>query len=146
LQWLVSTNFDFRRKAVLDGSLEIARVPKTQPPNEADAGRVNSIQEDWNEITIEVTANRESLLVLNDTWYPGWKATINGVSQPIQRANAFFRGVIVDAGTHRVSFVYQPWRFRASLWVTFATVLFTSAGLAFHSRYQKVRLGAPSPV
>jgi hypothetical protein len=125
LQRLLSPEFDFRHKAIIDSSLEIAPRQKTQITTGAGEGRVDSIHDDWNEVSLEVTALRESLLVLNDTWYPGWKAMVNGVEQPIQRVNYLFRGVILDAGKHRVKFVYQPGRFRLALWITFATLIVT---------------------
>lgn len=49
------------------------------------------------------------LLVLKDTWYPGWKAEIDGNPAPIYRVNGCFRGVPMPAGEHRVEFFYRPW-------------------------------------
>ncbi len=59
-------------------------------------------------VEIDVTATRPGLLVLTDTHYPGWKATVDGADAPVLRANVLFRGVAVAAGTHRVRFWYDP--------------------------------------
>ncbi len=48
------------------------------------------------------------MLVLTDMWYPGWRAYVDGVEQPIYRVYHAFRGVSVPAGSHTVEFVYQP--------------------------------------
>lgn len=48
------------------------------------------------------------LLVVSDTWYPGWRATIDGKEVPIHRANYMFRGIFVPAGEHIVRFDFWP--------------------------------------
>ncbi len=63
-------------------------------------------------VTIEVFSNRPALLVLNDTFYPGWRATVDGRAVPIYRANFLFRGVPVEPGSHTVVFEFTPWNFR----------------------------------
>jgi hypothetical protein len=57
---------------------------------------------------LTVDAKRRGRLVLNDTWYPGWTATVDGRSTPIEHANVAFRAVQVPAGRHVVEFTYRP--------------------------------------
>ena len=57
---------------------------------------------------VRVTATGPGLLVLTDSWYPGWRATVDGVDSAIVRADATFRGVVVGEGTHDVVFRYRP--------------------------------------
>lgn len=52
-------------------------------------------------------------LLLADTWYPGWTATVNGESQPVLPANGVFRAVAIPAGEATVVFAYQPSSFLA---------------------------------
>lgn len=61
-----------------------------------------------NTVTISVNAPQAGWLVLADTDYPGWKATIDGEPVPIYRANLMFRAVQVDAGLQEVVFRYEP--------------------------------------
>ncbi|GBD26749.1 hypothetical protein HRbin30_02091 [bacterium HR30] len=63
-------------------------------------------------VAVEVVSARPALLILNDTFYPGWRATVDGRSAPIYRANFLFRGVPVQPGDHQVVFEYVPWSFR----------------------------------
>src|SRR5581483_10616456 len=42
------------------------------------------------------------LLVLNDTWHQGWRATVDGAPAPIARVNHAFRAVPISAGSHEV--------------------------------------------
>lgn len=48
------------------------------------------------------------LLVVSDTWYPGWRATVDGNEVPVHRTNYMFRGVFVPAGEHTVRFDFWP--------------------------------------
>jgi uncharacterized membrane protein YfhO len=59
-------------------------------------------------VHIEADAPCRSLLVLDDTWYPGWKAFVDGRPEPVYRADVWFRGVFLGKGTHSVDFVYRP--------------------------------------
>jgi hypothetical protein len=63
------------------------------------------------ELTIEVSTSGGGWLLLSDTWYPGWRATLDGEPCRIYRANGLFRAVWVPNGEHRVVFRYQPTSF-----------------------------------
>ena len=72
------------------------------------AGDVAVAADEGNTLTLTVDAPRDSWLVVADTDYPGWVATVDGVETPIYRANLNFRAIQVDAGLHEVRFDYQP--------------------------------------
>lgn len=59
-------------------------------------------------IRIRIRLRRDSLLVLSDTWYPGWIAEVDGEARKILRANGMFRAVRVGPGDSEVRFVYRP--------------------------------------
>ena len=61
-----------------------------------------------NHLTIETQTQNQQLLVLSDTHYPGWKATIDGEVTQISRANFVLRSIVVPSGKHLVQFQYQP--------------------------------------
>ena len=61
-----------------------------------------------NAVTLQVNADRDSVLVLHDIYYPGWEAYVDGERRPILRANLLFRGVEVSPGRHRVEFRFRP--------------------------------------
>lgn len=64
-------------------------------------------------VTVEADAERPGQLILLDTFYPGWKATVDGRDAEIRPANAAFRAVSLPAGHHRVEFAYRPRSFIA---------------------------------
>lgn len=59
-------------------------------------------------VSLDVEAQSRSLLVVTDSYYPGWHAWVNGIETPIYPTNVAFRGVFVPAGRHLVEFSYRP--------------------------------------
>lgn len=62
----------------------------------------------YSEQQVEITATGPGTLVLADTWYPGWSASIDGEKSPIIRADLLFRAVDVPEGVHTVRFQFDP--------------------------------------
>jgi uncharacterized membrane protein YfhO len=62
-------------------------------------------------------------LVVSDTYYPGWKVFVNGNPKKIYQANYAFRAVPLNAGIHKVEFVYDPVSFKLGAGVTFLGIL-----------------------
>ena len=85
-------------------------------------------------VAVRSTADRPSLLVLTDTWYPGWKATVDGRDATVHRVNYVTRGVAVPAGTHRVELRYEPASWRAGWIVTLLALLALAAAVAAGTR------------
>ena len=49
-----------------------------------------------------------SLLVLSESWAPGWMATLNGKEVPVLRVGGAFMGVEVQAGESELRLEYRP--------------------------------------
>lgn len=60
------------------------------------------------DLRVEVEANGPGTLLLADTWYPRWLATLDEVPVAIGRADVAFRAVAVPEGRHLVVFTYDP--------------------------------------
>ena len=43
-----------------------------------------------------------------DIYFPGWVATVDGQPAPVYEAYGFLRGVVVEAGAHRIEMRYRP--------------------------------------
>lgn len=78
-------------------------------PIAALAGQVEVLHYGPSEVELEVSVAAGGYLVLADTFYPGWRATVDGVSQPVLRANYAMRAVRLEPGVHRVRFLFRPW-------------------------------------
>lgn len=93
------------------------------------AGRTHGIRRSTLErLRVSVDAERPALLVTTETFYPGWKATVDREPATILRVDGAFRGVVVPAGSHEVRFVYQPLSLRLG-WVGLGVGILILAGL-----------------
>jgi hypothetical protein len=78
---------------------------------EHSGGQADIISYKSSTIVINVEASNRSLLVLTDSYYPGWKALVDGTERTIYPTDLAFRGVIVEPGHHQVVFEYRPLSF-----------------------------------
>jgi hypothetical protein len=85
--------------------------------------RVEFISETNNRLVLQATAEENSILVLSDTYYPGWKAFVDGKKTKIYRADYTFRAIVLSAGPHRVEFVYDPLSFKLGALFTFLGII-----------------------
>ena len=58
-------------------------------------------------IEAQVEALDPSLIVLSQSFYHLWRASVDGTPVPILRANVAFQAVQVGAGTHRLVLQYK---------------------------------------
>lgn len=64
-----------------------------------------------------------SYVVFNETFFPGWKAWLDGRPVPIYRAYGDFMAVSVNEdSSHRVDFGYEPASFRLGLFISLVTL------------------------
>jgi len=101
-----------------------------------------------NSLTVETRMACRGMLVISDTWYPGWKAAIDGHAAPILKAYGALRGVVVDAGAHTVTLRYRPASAILGGSMTLAGVLATMVvGLSAYRRRNDSRrqAGLPEP-
>jgi hypothetical protein len=65
-------------------------------------------QEDADRLQLHVRTQTPGLVVVADTYYPGWVARVDGRRAPIYPANVMFRAVFVPAGAHTIELHYEP--------------------------------------
>lgn len=73
------------------------------------------------QVTIQTTSTAPSILILADSYYPGWQATDNGAPTEIFPVNLSQRGVYLKEGSHQVQFFYKPQSFEVGKRITFAS-------------------------
>jgi hypothetical protein len=88
-----------------------------------------SLRDTPNAVTIRAASDADGYMVLADTWYPGWRASIDGQPVEVLRANYAFRAVAFPAGEHIVEFRYEPETFRVGLWVSALSSILVAVGL-----------------
>jgi Bacterial membrane protein YfhO len=103
--------------------------PPAGPPRAPSPARV--VRATDTEVKVSLTARAPGLLVLGDTYYPGWKADVDGRGAEIRPANGAFRAVRVPAGRHSVRFRYRPASVYAGAGISLAALLALAAALAW---------------
>lgn len=61
-----------------------------------------------NRVAISATLICPGMVILTDTFYPGWRAKLDGNTVAIVEADGVFRGVAVPAGRHVIEMQYRP--------------------------------------
>ncbi len=109
------------RREVLLAAPPPPPAPNGAPPaEEGDSaqggpGSLTMLRDEPDLVTIQAVLTAPAYLVLMDTLYPGWEATVDGRPVPILRANYAFRALALEAGEHRIVFRYAPASFRWGL-------------------------------
>jgi hypothetical protein len=115
---------DLRKTAVL---------VKSQPGLDQCGGedRVTGFYESPSQVWVDVEMACKGLLVVSDNFYPGWRAEVDGRPVGIWKVNTVIRGVVVNAGKHKVAMRYRPF----SVYFGFAlTLLGLAAAVVLHRR------------
>ena len=116
---------------------------KTVKKQEKRQNEVSIIDYRNNSIKLNVNTDRPKILVLSETYYPGWKAYVDGQEKKILKANFAFRAIPLSAGQHEVEFVYDPWTFKIGLYITLATIISLMSFGIFALFYKKLNPHEP---
>ncbi len=86
--------------------------------------------------TLQLTAaaDQSGYLVLAKTFYPGWKARVNGVEQPVLRANYAFSAIPLPKGENRVEFYYDPDSFKIGAAISLSSTILGVLLIALYLR------------
>lgn len=107
---LQAPTFDPRQQAILVADPSLPALALATADEQVQITHYGS-----NEMTLAVNSSAPALLVLSEIWYPGWRATVNGVSQPIWQANGAQRAISVPDGQSTVVLKFAPLSWRLGL-------------------------------
>ncbi|HET7011932.1 MAG TPA: YfhO family protein, partial [Anaerolineales bacterium] len=103
LELAAGGSIDFESIVVLEGEPDPARS------GSYGSGSAEVIpQGDPNLVRVRASAPDGGWLLLSDSWYPGWIATVDGQDTTIHRADGLFRAVWTPPGEHEILFAYRP--------------------------------------
>jgi len=98
---LLDPAFDPAQEVVLAGGPAARADPSF-------SGVSHLVARDAERITVEADLSRPGYVVLVDAWDPSWRATVDGQTADLLRANVAFRAVAVSAGRHHIEMRYRP--------------------------------------
>jgi len=127
-----SNDFESRREVLLE-----AEPPQAPPPvpDGAELGSAETVARKMTRAEIHVNALADCYLVFSDSYYPGWKARLDGKHVPVFSAYYAWRGIVMPKGTHTVVFSYMPWTFVAGM----AISIITMTTLSLYSLYLLIK-------
>mgnify|MGYP000106112797 CR=1 FL=1 len=85
-------------------------------------------------IIVDAVADAPAILVLSETYYPGWRAWRDDQPVPILRANFVTRALELPPGRHRFTLVYDPWSVKVGALLSGLT-LALAGGVVLASRW-----------
>jgi hypothetical protein len=119
IQRMLETGYDPAQEAVVPEAIAGFTLAATGAPA-ADCTVTRPRAE---RIGVRVALEREALLVVRESYDPGWRALVDGEERTIVRADYLFMGIPLHPGERDVLLLFQP----RSIWVgrglTAATVL-----------------------
>lgn len=105
---------------MVEGPETLEALPEKRPAGES-CRVVKAFEE---QIDLEIELQEPGLVVLADSFDSGWSALVSEAGTgalhetAILRVNRVLRGVMLPAGKHRVSFVYQSPAITIALWIS----------------------------
>ena len=127
LSRLKEPDFDITQRAIVSREMlsneQLTALQSLQSPSQPESAAASITL--YRPLLVRISANTSSpaLLMLNDSNYPGWQATVNGKPAPMLSTDYLFRGVMIPAGKSVVEFSYRPISFKLGAIVSVLTLL-----------------------
>lgn len=110
---MLDKNVDLRKELII-----LSKGKESNSQLNKESGEAKLLSYRPNKVLFEVDLNNVAFLYLSDTYYPGWRAYVDGKETKIYRANLAFRAIEVPKGKHTVVFKYVPMSFYIGLVLT----------------------------
>jgi hypothetical protein len=110
IKYLTDANIDVETSVVIETTKE-NNIPVCNPNISYirnDNVQLKSVSDQSNLKHLIVQTSQPGWLVVSDTWYPGWRARVNGNSREIYKANYLFQAILLEAGNNDVIISYNP--------------------------------------
>ena len=98
-------NFNPADVAVVDESFK-NKITAFQPKDSLSS--IRQVNFDNDAITYQSQSTKNQLAVFSEIYYKDWKAYIDGKPADFVKANYVLRAMVVPAGTHQISFKFEP--------------------------------------
>jgi hypothetical protein len=86
-----------------------ADVPALEScPTGPDANEVRVTRHHSNRVSMRAEMRCKGMVILSDTHYPGWQATVDGKPVPILETYGALRGIVVERGSHDIEMKFKP--------------------------------------
>ncbi|MCP5097389.1 MAG: YfhO family protein, partial [Chloroflexi bacterium] len=138
LETLHSADFNWHHSAIMTDSLPAAHQAQLSDKPIRTDSQVVIQNYQGQTIDIFVETPTAGMVVLSDTYYPGWKATVDGKPTPIHQVDHTLRGIFVPPGAHQIQFTFQSNSLKIATFIAIISLLIT-AGIIGKQSLPKVR-------
>ncbi len=136
LDKLVDPAYPIARKIILEEDPKINRATK-----EVSLSSANYLEYSQQKSILEINSEKDGMLFVSDSFFPGWKAYIDGKETRIFKADFAFRAISVSKGKHTVEMVYRPDSFFDGLKLSLASLVCLIFLVLWNKRFSKAILG-----
>ena len=133
-QAFIESDINLRETVLLETQPFRFLTLKKQPSIPTLSPAVKIVKYENNRMVLDVSTPQAAFLFMSETYYPGWKAYVDGREEEILRANYAFRAIPVGPGSHRIEVVYQSLSFKIGLAVSLLTIFLLIAGWIIWAR------------
>ena len=109
----------WNQNAAITGTLALSQAARL--PTGTNLGTVRITDQQSDRTSLVADTSRPAMLVLADTYYPGWHVYVDGKESILYRADYLYRAVYVPEGNHTIEFVYAPRSVIIGGWISVAT-------------------------
>jgi hypothetical protein len=117
-------------------SVWLVRLPETAPAK-PESFAFRDFAYAANRISLAATVSHEGFLLLNEVYYPGWEATVDGNPMEVCRVDGIFRGIQISGGTHKVELRFRPRYFNLGCAGSLATLVLSLTFLGVTRRKER---------
>jgi hypothetical protein len=111
IELIRSPDFDPERTVILSAPVPLA-------PSDKPVGRLSWISKGNSTFHLKIDDAQDSVLVVSQTYYPGWKAFVDGKATPVFPADYALTGIAIGPGSHDVVFSFSPRSFKIGLGIS----------------------------
>lgn len=117
---LTNPSFNPRKIAFVESEPVLTLTPIGAPAPET-LGAVSVKTYENERIVLDAATTQNSLLVVGEKYYKGWRAHVDGIKTEIYPVDRVLRGVYLAPGTHRIEMVFDPLPFKIGKSLTLAS-------------------------
>jgi uncharacterized membrane protein YfhO len=109
--------FNLKEDVVLNARPSESEAEALEKAPVGDNSTADIVRYEPDKVVIKAYAQHSGLLILTDTFYPGWRAEVDGKPTTIYQADGLVRAVYLGQGEHTIRFTYSPNSFKAGLMI-----------------------------
>jgi uncharacterized membrane protein YfhO len=121
---LLSKDINLKKTVILEEEIkEWIEEPKDKNTEKTLTDAVEFTGYSKSEETLRIDTGSDKILFISETFYPGWKAFLDGKEIKIYRADYAFKAFFIPEGEHQLKLIYDPWSFKLGGWLSLTGVI-----------------------